>query len=226
MYIKHKTCDIRIWKKHIFLDIPSTNIYTLVPLLYQCAETRNVEVFLLLSQPLRFNLFVISEIFVTFLDQVVNSFTRQTLPIVNRKYLFMNILCIKSSCPQKKTHNRTLFFGSMLLKHGRHFDYYNQLLSMRMLVFYLECNEAGICCYGLIHIENPLRPLQLFYFNLWHIYWLFLLRITLRFKWKGVCVPSLNALYRKPQNKFLSNLFTWSLQHFSIRMISLKFACK
>jgi hypothetical protein len=33
MYIKYKTCDIRAWKKHLFLDISSTNIDTLVPLL-------------------------------------------------------------------------------------------------------------------------------------------------------------------------------------------------
>jgi hypothetical protein len=33
---------------------------------------------------------------------VMNRFTRQTLPTVNRKYFFMNILCIESFCPQKK----------------------------------------------------------------------------------------------------------------------------
>jgi hypothetical protein len=34
-------------KKHLFLDITSTNIDTLVPLLYQCVETtRRKEVFL------------------------------------------------------------------------------------------------------------------------------------------------------------------------------------
>jgi hypothetical protein len=36
-----------------------------------------------------------------------NRFTRQTLPTVNRKYFFVNILCIESFCPQK-THDRTL----------------------------------------------------------------------------------------------------------------------
>jgi hypothetical protein len=41
---------------------------TLAPSLYQCVETRSIEVFWLLSQPLprlRFNLFVISETFAT-----------------------------------------------------------------------------------------------------------------------------------------------------------------
>jgi hypothetical protein len=38
-------------------------------------------------------------------------------------------------------------------------------------VCYLDCNEAGLC-YLMIHIENLLRPLQLFHFHLWPIYWL------------------------------------------------------
>jgi hypothetical protein len=32
-------------EKHLFLDISSTNIDTLVPSLYQCIETRSMEVF-------------------------------------------------------------------------------------------------------------------------------------------------------------------------------------
>jgi hypothetical protein len=106
MDIKRKTCDIRTWKKHLFLDISSTNTDTLVPSLYQCVETRSIEVFLLLSRPLlhvRFNPFVISE---TFLDPVMNRFTRQTLPTVRRKHFFMNVLCIESFCPQKNTTER------------------------------------------------------------------------------------------------------------------------
>jgi hypothetical protein len=55
-------------KKKLLLDISSTNTDTLVPSLYQLVETRSIEVFLLLSQPLphcRFNLFVISGSFAT-----------------------------------------------------------------------------------------------------------------------------------------------------------------
>jgi hypothetical protein len=65
--IKRKTCDIRTWKKHWFLDISTINIDALVPSLYHCVETRSIEVFWLLSQPLphlRFNLFI-SETFAT-----------------------------------------------------------------------------------------------------------------------------------------------------------------
>jgi hypothetical protein len=46
---------------------------------------------------------------------------------------------------------------------------------MRMRVCYLDCHEAGLCCYLVIHIENLLRQLQLFCFYLW----LTLPRITL-----------------------------------------------
>jgi hypothetical protein len=50
MDIKRKTYDTRTWKKRLFLDISSTNIDTLVPSLYQCAETCSIEAFGLLSQ--------------------------------------------------------------------------------------------------------------------------------------------------------------------------------
>jgi hypothetical protein len=70
------------------------------------------------------------------------------------------------------THNRTLLFGGKLLIHGRHSDYWNQPLNMHMRVCYLDCHEAGLYCYLVIYKENVLRPLQLFYFHLWPIYWL------------------------------------------------------
>jgi hypothetical protein len=70
-----------------------------------------------------------------------------------------------------KSYNRTLLFGILLLKHGHHFGYRNQLLNMRMRVCYVDCHEAGLCCYLVIHIENLLHPLQLFCFHLWPIYW-------------------------------------------------------
>jgi hypothetical protein len=68
MDIKRKTCDIRTWKKHLFLNISSTNIDILVPSLYPCVETRSIQVFWLLSQLLSrlgFDLFVFSEMFAT-----------------------------------------------------------------------------------------------------------------------------------------------------------------
>jgi hypothetical protein len=49
MDVKRKACDIRTWKKHLFLDTSSTDIDTLVPSLYLCVETRSIEVFNYLS---------------------------------------------------------------------------------------------------------------------------------------------------------------------------------
>jgi hypothetical protein len=81
-------------KSSLFPALSSSIIETLVPSLSQCSETRNTEVFWLLSQPL---------------PHLVGHhlwLTRQTLPTVNRKHFFMNILCIESFCSQKRTTER------------------------------------------------------------------------------------------------------------------------
>jgi hypothetical protein len=41
---EHKACDIRTWRKHLFLNVTSTNIDTLVQLLHQCVEIHSIEV--------------------------------------------------------------------------------------------------------------------------------------------------------------------------------------
>jgi hypothetical protein len=75
-------------------------------------------------------------------------------PTVNRKHLFMNIFFFAlSHFDDIKTHNETLLFGTTSLKHGSHFDYWNQTLNIRMRVCYLDCYEAGLCCYLVIHIQ-------------------------------------------------------------------------
>jgi hypothetical protein len=96
---------------------------------------------------------------------VVNCFTRQTLPTTNRKHFFYEYPLYWVLLP-----NRTLLFGSIPLKHGRYSDYWNQPLNMRMRIWYLDSHEAGLCCYLVIHTENLLRLLRLFYFHLWPIY--------------------------------------------------------
>jgi hypothetical protein len=160
MDIKRKICDIRTWERNIYFSTypPPTLIH-----LSHRPVRRNPQHISLLTvvsatsappfQPLRHHRNVG--------HTVLNRFTRQTLPTVNRKHFFLNILCIYSFC-QQQTHNRTLLFGITHLKHGRNY--------MRMPACYLDCNEAGLCCYLVIHTENPLRQLQLFYFNLWPIY--------------------------------------------------------
>jgi hypothetical protein len=93
-------------KKHLFLDISSTNADTLVPSLYQSVETSSIEVFRLLSQTLphlSLDLIVIRE---TFLDPVVNRFTRQTLPTINRKHFFMVSFALSPFAHKKGTTER------------------------------------------------------------------------------------------------------------------------
>jgi hypothetical protein len=80
------------------------------------------------------------------------------------------------------THKIMLLLVSTFPKHGRHFDYWNQLLNMRMRVCYLDCHEAGLCCYVVIHLENLLHPLQMFYFHLWTIYWFSLVKLSIEFR--------------------------------------------
>jgi hypothetical protein len=98
----------------------------------------------------------------------MNCSTLQTLPTMNKEHFFMNILSIECLGPQN-SHNGTLFFDGALLKHVRHFDYWNQSLNLPMRTCYLDSFEAGLRCYLIIHTENQLHPLQLFYFNLWPI---------------------------------------------------------
>jgi hypothetical protein len=44
--IKRKTSVIQTWKKkHFFLDVSSSNTDIVAPSLYQCVETRSIEVF-------------------------------------------------------------------------------------------------------------------------------------------------------------------------------------
>jgi hypothetical protein len=147
------------------------NIDTLAPSLYQCVDAHSIQnSFDYFLSHFRTPVSASSSI-AKRLPPRLNCFTRQTHPTVNRKYFFMNIPCIESFCPQK-TQNRSLLFGGILLEHNRYFDYWNQPLIMRMHVCYLDCHEAGLCCYLVIHIESLLRPLQLFYFISWPIYWL------------------------------------------------------
>jgi hypothetical protein len=106
MDIKHKTCDIRSWKKHLLLDIRSTNY---IPLSHSFTgvskPTARKSFDCCLSH---FRIFISSSAtFRTslreFLDPDANRFTRKTLPTVNRKHFFMSILCIESFCPQKQS---------------------------------------------------------------------------------------------------------------------------
>jgi hypothetical protein len=87
-----------------------------------------------------------------------SSATFETLPTINRKYFFMDVPCIESVFPQKGTQQNSLF-GNSLLRHSHHFNYWTQPLNMRRRVCYLNCHEAGLCCYLVI------RTLQNYYIS-------------------------------------------------------------
>jgi hypothetical protein len=143
IYIESKTCYIRIWEKHLF----SRHIF------HHLSSSATFE------RPW--------ENFSTQLWTVLrdNTFQRKQETVIYKCSLHWDLSRIKK-------HKRTVLFCSKLLKHGLHFDYWNQPLNMRMRIYYIGCPEAGLCCYVVIHLENILRPLQLFYFRLWPIHWL------------------------------------------------------
>jgi hypothetical protein len=163
--------------ENIFLDISSTRIDALSPSLrmrrnpppklmhfphlYECVETCSIEVFCMLSQPLpdlAGHHLSLSNILERIFDSVVNRITRQILSTVNRKHFFVNILCIESFCPQKRPTERYLSLAQSSSTVA--------ILTTEPSLCYLDCHEAGLCCYVLIHIENLLHPLQLFCFHL------------------------------------------------------------
>jgi hypothetical protein len=55
---------------------------------------------------------------------------------------------------------------------------------LHMHICNMDCHEAGLCCYLVIHIENLLHTLQMFYFYLWPIYWISLIFLSGRKKIK------------------------------------------
>jgi hypothetical protein len=85
------------------------------------------------------------------LDPAVNRFKRQTLSTVNRKHFFMNILCIEYFHPHK-THNRTLLFRSILSQARSPFWLWKPASVYAHALCYLDCHEAVLCCYLVLHI--------------------------------------------------------------------------
>jgi hypothetical protein len=99
-------------KKHLFLDISSTNNDTLVSSLYKCVETRSIKVFWLLSQPLPhlcFNLFVISK---TFATQLWTALRDIHFPPYTRNISLWISYALSSSAHRKP--NGMLLFCSMV----------------------------------------------------------------------------------------------------------------
>jgi hypothetical protein len=110
--IKRKTCDIRTWKKYLFLDISSTNIDTFAPSLYQCFETRSIEVFLLFSQSLphlRFNLFFLERISLPSCEPL---YATNTSNCKEETFLYEYPLHWVLLSTKKNNAQRNLIFGS------------------------------------------------------------------------------------------------------------------
>jgi hypothetical protein len=150
----------------------STDIDTLVPSLCQCVKPCSIEVFWLLSQPLP--QLVGHHLLLSNVLGRISGLSCEPLYATNTSHrkqeIFIYEYPLHCVVLPTKTHSRTLFFGSILLKHGRFFDYWNQPLNMRMRACYRDCHEVGLCCYLVIRIENLLHPLQLFCLHLWSVY--------------------------------------------------------
>jgi hypothetical protein len=109
MDTKRKTRDIQTWgKKNYFSTYPPPTLIHLCScyIVYRYLPVSSNQFFHLLHS-CNLNRATWSGIICDlrtllreFFDQVVNRFTCQTLPTVNRKYFFMNILCTESFCPQ------------------------------------------------------------------------------------------------------------------------------
>jgi hypothetical protein len=150
----------------------SINTDTLVPSLYQCVETRSIDFLLTAVSATSARGRAPSTTFERHWPSCESLYATNTSHRKQEKFL----ISFAVSNFAHKTLNRKLLFASTLLKHGRHFDYWNQCLNMSMRVCYLDCHEAGLRCYLVIHIQNVLHQLQLFYFHLWLSYWLSLVR--------------------------------------------------
>jgi hypothetical protein len=111
-----------------------------------------------------------------FLNPVLNHFTSQDTCHCKEKTCLYEYPLHRIFLPRKNTQHIHIF-GSINLKHGRHFDYWNQPLNMCIQVCYVDYHEAGLCCHLVIHTGNLVHILQLFYFHLWPIYWFFLVSL-------------------------------------------------
>jgi hypothetical protein len=148
------------------------NIDTLVPSLYLCVETRSIKSFVCCLSHFR----TWSGIICDFERPWENFWTQLWTALCDKHFppSTGDISLWIASALSPFAHNRTLVFGSTL-KHGRHFDNWNQPLNTCVRICYLDCHEAGLWCYLVLHIENQLHILQMLYFRLWPIYWLVLI---------------------------------------------------
>jgi hypothetical protein len=177
MDIKSRTCDIRTWKKALISrNILHQHWYTCPIALPVRRNSQHMSLLTVMPansappfQHLRL-LNVRERILQTRCEPLYATNTsHRKLEIFLDEYPLHWVLLLT-----KNAHQNPIF-RYYTPKHGRHFDYWNDPLIMRMRVCNLDCHETGLYSYLVIHIENLLLPLQLFYFHLWSTYWLFLI---------------------------------------------------
>jgi hypothetical protein len=156
-------------KTFISWHILHQHAYT-CPSRYQCVETRSMEVFDCYLSHIRTSVSNSSRHQRNVCYSVLNRFARQTLPTVKSKYFFMNVLCTESFCPKRRTTERcSSVVYSQVWSPFRLLKPASEHVHARLLA---RLSRSWTVLYLVIHIVNLLRPLQLFYFHLWHIYWL------------------------------------------------------
>jgi hypothetical protein len=116
--------------------VPTTNTDTLAPSLYQWVETRSLEVFWLSSRPL-LHLVGHHQRLSNVLERISRPSCEQ-LYATNTSHREHITFLYEYNLAHKKTHKRKVLFSSILLKHGRHLDSWNQPRNMRIRVCYLE----------------------------------------------------------------------------------------
>jgi hypothetical protein len=136
-------------------------------------ETCSIEVFWLLFQPLPH--LVKHHLWLSNVLERISQAMCEQLYVTNTshgKHFFMNILCTESFYPQKM-YNRMLLFGCTSSSTVAILTTKTSLWTWTCTCTSVDCHEAGLCCYLVIHIENLSScPLQLLYFHLWPVYWL------------------------------------------------------
>jgi hypothetical protein len=102
MDMKRKTCHIRTLGKNVFLDISSTQHWCTCPIALPVGRNQQHKSLLTVVSAISACPFQPLRHLRNACHPGVNCFTRQTLPIVNRKHFLMNILCIGSLYSTKK----------------------------------------------------------------------------------------------------------------------------
>jgi hypothetical protein len=172
-HIKRKACNVRTWKEHLFFNISSTNIDTLVPSLCQWVETHSVEVFCLLYEPfphLRFNPFVLKRNFTTEAQPLYATKNSQRKQKICSWISFaLSPFAPKKECTRERCSSVVKFTSTDATFTTETSQW---ACACASATYYLCCHEDGLCCYLVIRIEEQLRTLHLFYFHVWPSYWL------------------------------------------------------